>query len=640
MKKILSLILCIFLLAVSVCSVVSCGGDGGNDDGSDSFVYLEYEGEVTPYVKGAYLLPTDGCNHTDREIYTYRACLDIGDGISLNPLSADSATEEYLLSLIATPLYSIELNSDMKPEVKCGFAESLPRDVTHEYHGRFGIAEGESGRAFRIDLSKNASFALRNITAADYVYSFKSLLDPLMKYSAASELCSGEFAVFGAREYLNGEGEWESVGIVESSDYSIDIITEARVELPELVIPYNLSRPILVDRDVYEKSLYYFDKNGNVLYGHDASAVRADCSYGESEDFCVSYGPYRVSEYRIGKFMRLERNTAWYRNATAGTYQTDVVELSLNYPVTTDQLLRGEYEIVPAQDGDLVDYAASQRLVSSITDKHGILTFRTKGEDCAASLLNVKEMRLAVSAAITLANGELSASMADPSFGEVMDISYVRLLLDKAYIAAIDAGIYDGEAVALTMTVFGGQTELLQLLPSVIERAARNTSFEGLLALELCDGATELPTGNEDMSFVTLHTLSVGEHISSEPISSCFDPSKQRVVLSFGDEKHTAPLSEWLKWMVGGTSIFSLGPRDALSPEIREGFDRAILTAYSHTLAERFVYFHTSTYLVSLRLHGDAARIVGDAGLHDLKYLTYRYNDEQWKRIAPTVSYK
>ena len=38
--------------------------------------------------------------------------------------------------------------------------------------------------------------------------------------------------------------------------------------------------------------------------------------------------------------------------------------------------------------------------------------------------------------------------------------------------------------------------------------------------------------------------------------------------------------------------------------------------------------------------HGDAARIVGDAGLHDLKYLTYRYNDEQWKRIAPTVSYK
>lgn len=87
-------------------------------------------------------------------------------------------------------------------------AASAPVDVTEAVkaeHPEFGIPESaDSGYAYTIDLNPDAKWEDGTpITADDYVYSMKKLLDPDLKNYRATDYYSQNFVIAGAEAYAN-----------------------------------------------------------------------------------------------------------------------------------------------------------------------------------------------------------------------------------------------------------------------------------------------------------------------------------------------------------------------------------------------------------------------------------------------------
>ena len=87
-------------------------------------------------------------------------------------------------------------------------AASAPVDVTEAVkaeHPEFGIPESaDSGYAYTIDLNPDAKWEDGTpITADDYVYSMKKLLDPDLKNYRATDYYTQNFVIAGAEAYAN-----------------------------------------------------------------------------------------------------------------------------------------------------------------------------------------------------------------------------------------------------------------------------------------------------------------------------------------------------------------------------------------------------------------------------------------------------
>ena len=98
--------------------------------------------------------------------------------------------------------------------------EGLMRDVADENGDRFEYAGAESmdvsddGLVYTFHLRKDAKWSDgQPVTAADYEYGWKRLLNPEYGYSYSFFL----FNVAGAEEYYNGQGSADEIGIRPSS---------------------------------------------------------------------------------------------------------------------------------------------------------------------------------------------------------------------------------------------------------------------------------------------------------------------------------------------------------------------------------------------------------------------------------------
>ncbi len=174
-----------------------------------------------------------GTDYTDKHFYTYRSAIVEGAGLTWNPQRCQTDDEKMLAELLAPGLYSFYPDSSrtgwaILPEL----AAEMPEDVTTEYAGQMGIAEGETGKAWRIALNKDARWSLTDkamswihrhgdvtmmdfdITADDYLYSLRQLLDPRLDNPGAARFCEGEFALYNAVGYReSGKTTYEPLEI-------------------------------------------------------------------------------------------------------------------------------------------------------------------------------------------------------------------------------------------------------------------------------------------------------------------------------------------------------------------------------------------------------------------------------------------
>ncbi|MBQ7064339.1 MAG: hypothetical protein IJM90_05590 [Firmicutes bacterium] len=145
-----------------------------------------------------------GKDYTDEKVYTHNEYMSGNQNMNWNPLQWETNSDSYILDYIQSVFYDFVLNEDLDgwaiiPEM----AAELPVDVTAEYVGKFGVAEGDTAKAWRIKLNENITWQNGEaITADDFIYSYQQLLDPAQKNRRADSLYAGDFRIAGAKEYF------------------------------------------------------------------------------------------------------------------------------------------------------------------------------------------------------------------------------------------------------------------------------------------------------------------------------------------------------------------------------------------------------------------------------------------------------
>ena len=160
----------------------------------------------------------EGKDYTDEAFYTYNDYIaELVSSMRWDPLSWETNDDQSIVDMITTGFYTFKLNSDktgysVVPEL----AAEMPVDVTAEYAGSYGIAEGETGKAWRIALNPLATWENgEKITSKDYVYSMQQLLNPKILNRRADSYYAGSFVIYNAKNYLY------------SGKSSYDLITES-----------------------------------------------------------------------------------------------------------------------------------------------------------------------------------------------------------------------------------------------------------------------------------------------------------------------------------------------------------------------------------------------------------------------------
>ena len=159
-------------------------------------------------------------DYSDKRDYTYRSAIIGDEGLNWNPQRCLTDDERMLAELLSPGLYGFFPDSSrtgwaILPEL----AAEMPVDITAEYNGQMGIAAGETGRAWRIALNREARWCLSDnaiswlqlqgdsaspdleITADDYIYSLRQLLNPRLNNPSAARFCEKGFTLYNALRY-------------------------------------------------------------------------------------------------------------------------------------------------------------------------------------------------------------------------------------------------------------------------------------------------------------------------------------------------------------------------------------------------------------------------------------------------------
>ncbi len=143
-----------------------------------------------------------------------------------NPHTYQTTTDADILGYTESGLYEFDYN-----ETKDGYkivpamAKSEPVDVSADYVGdEWGIAEGETGRAYKIDLRDDLKWEDgTEINAQSFVNSLYRLLDPQADNYRADSLYSGSLVISSAKEYYYQGEETLYTATTVLTEYSTDL---------------------------------------------------------------------------------------------------------------------------------------------------------------------------------------------------------------------------------------------------------------------------------------------------------------------------------------------------------------------------------------------------------------------------------
>ena len=177
MKKLLSLVLAV----VMVLGLVACGGNGG----SETTAPVE---TTTPAVEGTYTYNYALAEFpTNWNYHTYQTNIDAE-----------------ILDYISSSFYVFDYNETKDGYAMVdGMAVGDPVDVTAEYVGQYGIVEGDTARAYVLNLRQDLKWQDGTpITANDFVESAKRLLNPEAQNYRADVMYAGSVQIHNAEAYL------------------------------------------------------------------------------------------------------------------------------------------------------------------------------------------------------------------------------------------------------------------------------------------------------------------------------------------------------------------------------------------------------------------------------------------------------
>lgn len=254
MKKLLALVLALCM----VTGVVSALAEGFTPAASYDVGERKFDGgEITTVAVAAGGGTVDtvpyageaGKDYTDEKVYTYNDYIAATASMDWNPHTWETSDDSNLLAMITMGFYDLVLNAD-----KTGYAfipemaAEMPVDVTAEYAGKFGVAEGETAKAFRIALNQDATWQNgEKITADDYIYSMQQQLNPKMLNRRADSYYAGDMIVYNAKNYLYA-GKTTYDKITDTAENLIAAGTDIYVDLVNL---WNMGGAV--------------DKDGNVM---------------------------------------------------------------------------------------------------------------------------------------------------------------------------------------------------------------------------------------------------------------------------------------------------------------------------------------------------------------------------------------
>ena len=157
-------------------------------------------GEVSyDYYKGI-----AGKDYTDPAYYTFNDFTSGTSNMKWSTHTWETSSDSAILDYITRGFYGFELSDDLEGwAITCEMASELPVDVTADYVGRYGIEEGDTAKAWKLTLNPDACWEDGTpINADTYIYSYKELLDPVMKNRRADSLYAGDFVVYNAKNYF------------------------------------------------------------------------------------------------------------------------------------------------------------------------------------------------------------------------------------------------------------------------------------------------------------------------------------------------------------------------------------------------------------------------------------------------------
>ncbi|MDO4377997.1 MAG: ABC transporter substrate-binding protein [Erysipelotrichia bacterium] len=158
----------------------------------------------------SFVLTLTGCGNKhnksyvdDNAKYTYRTATD-SLPTSWNNHTYQSNDATTILDYTEDALYVFDYN-----ETKDGYqivpsmANAMPKDVTKEYVGKYGITEDSEHQVYEIELKTWLKYDNGDpITAEDFIKSAQLLMNPKAANYRADNFYNGDLRVYGAEEYV------------------------------------------------------------------------------------------------------------------------------------------------------------------------------------------------------------------------------------------------------------------------------------------------------------------------------------------------------------------------------------------------------------------------------------------------------
>lgn len=144
-----------------------------------------------------------GGGKEDKKTYTYNYASSVFPD-NWNPHTYETANDADILGYTESGFYTFDYNETKDGyQVVPAMAKSEPQDVTANYVGeKWAIEEGETGRAYKIDLKDNLEWEDGTpITAESFVESAKRLLNPEADNYRADMLYNGNLVIANSKPY-------------------------------------------------------------------------------------------------------------------------------------------------------------------------------------------------------------------------------------------------------------------------------------------------------------------------------------------------------------------------------------------------------------------------------------------------------
>ncbi len=156
-------------------------------------------GEVSyDYYKGE-----AGKDYTDPKVYTFRDYTSGTTDMKWSTHTWETNEDSAILDYITGSFVTFSLGADKASWAVTYEMATKYEDVTKDYVGKYGIAEGETGKAWKFTLRNDLCWEDGTpINADTFIYSGKELLDPVMKNRRADSWYSGDTSIYNAHNYF------------------------------------------------------------------------------------------------------------------------------------------------------------------------------------------------------------------------------------------------------------------------------------------------------------------------------------------------------------------------------------------------------------------------------------------------------